>query len=132
MAVQTELNDCPFKTDRVKEIESVLDNVPVMNQSQLQDFALKMNYAIATGQLPSITAAEAAALKTISAKCIQDAPKQINLDATVKSEQIIMSFLQDNDKLLEVTNKRILKQSTLELEQLSRLDGFAANFLQAE
>ena len=121
----------PFENEvklaRREEIKAALSSVPPLGPAELAEFAVKMNWAAANG-LVQLTAQEHTALRTISQKCIPDAPKQINLNAKVQTEQVILQWLTVNDKLLESTNKRVKEQSAIELDSLTKLEGFKAAF----
>lgn len=115
------------KLSRKEEIEVALEQVDNLSPAQLAEFAVKLNLAAANGVI-QLTSQEHTALKTISQKCIPDAPKQINLNANIKTEQIILGWCETNTTLRDETNVRIKEQSAIELESLAGLDGFRDSF----
>ena len=115
------------KPSRRKEIESALQNLPALGPAELRDFAVKLTYAAANGII-QLTSQELTALKTIAQKSIPDAPKQINLNAKVQTEQVILTWLNNNQKNLGDTNRRIRKQSVIESKVVTSLQGFAETF----
>ncbi len=140
MGITKEVKECPDfvrdepgeKLTREQEISNTLSTLPDLSPEELARFALKMNYAVANGMLPPLTSQELATLRTISQKCIPDAPKQINLNASVKTEQVILTWLGSNTDLLAATKARVIEQSALEVEQLEGLGDFKANFTTGE
>lgn len=129
MGIEKNLEECPFDAEtRQEQIQKTLDDVPDMSSEELAVFAVKMNFAIANGLMPTLTAQEQASLRTLSQKSIPDAPKQINLTATFKPEQVILRYLDTNQDKLALTEKRVEKQAALEIEQLDNLGDFAQNF----
>jgi len=128
MAVVKEVKICPDFKERKAKIDSVLKEVNDLSQEELAMFATKMNYAAANGMLPTLNQQEQAALRTLSQKFIPEVPKQINLNAKVKTENVILGFLENNDRLLNNTKMRVIEQSAIEIEQLASLEDFAENF----
>ena len=128
MAVTKEVKTCPDFKERKQSIDAVLGEVNDLSQDELATFATKMNYAAANGMLPILNQQEQAALRTLSQKFIPEVPKQINLNAQVKTENVILGFLQNNDRLLSNTKMRVIEQSAIELDQLAKLEDFKGNF----
>lgn len=94
----TPLDQTAVNVERATEIMTALDSLPDLSSSDMAALATKINQAVMMGQL-TLKSNEAAALKTLSSKYIPDAPKQINLQANVKTENIIFGWLEDNESL---------------------------------
>ena len=99
------LPEAALNADRATEIQSALESLPDLSSADMAALATKVNQAVLMGQL-TLKSNEAAALKTLSSKYIPDAPKQINLQAEVKTESVILGWLQDNDSLREGALRR--------------------------
>lgn len=109
---------------REAQIEQALDGTPDMDREEIEDLAIKLNVATATGKhVP--TTVESVSLKILSQKFIKDAPKEIHLQAEVKTEQVIMNWLQQNGELAEVAEARALSLAPIQDAHYEVLDGFA-------
>ena len=83
-------------TSRAEQIKETISKVPDLTGEEMADFTVKMNHAIVLGEHKP-TSVEAASLKLLSSKFIPDAPKQINLNASVRTETVILKYLETND-----------------------------------
>lgn len=113
------LSQSAINLERATEIQTALDSLPDLSSSDMAALATKVNQAVLMGQL-TLKSNEAAALKTLSSKYIPDAPKQINLQAEVKTENIIFGWLEKNDSLrdsaLHRARESLSSITVLELE----------------
>ena len=92
------LDESVLGAERAAEIQTAIDFLPDLSPLEMADFVTKINHAVMLG-LITLTSNQTNALKTLSSKCIPDAPKQINLQAEVKTEAVILNWLQDNESL---------------------------------
>jgi hypothetical protein len=111
-------------SSREEQIEQVLEKVPDMDREEIGRLATNLNIATATGKhVP--TAVESASLKTLSTKFIPDAPKEVHVKAEVRTEQVIMNWLQQNGELAEAAEQRALSLAPIQDAHYEVLDGFA-------
>ncbi len=108
---------------RAKEIAAGLEELPDLEDNALASLAAKMNLAQALGVL-KLSSAEAASLKTLSQKYIPDSPKRIDLKATVKTESIIMHWLNSNDALRQASLSNTQIFEVEENDRTNQLEGF--------
>ncbi len=92
------LDESAINADRAIEIQTALSSLPDLSSADMASLVTKMNQAVMMGQLV-LTSNQTNALKTLSSKYIPDAPKQINLQAEVKTENIIFGWLENNQSL---------------------------------
>ena len=108
---------CPdFESDEFaesKKIENVLHALPDLSTEDMADFCIKMNQAIATGALV-LKPTQVSSLKLLSTKFIPDAPRQINIDAHVKTETVILGWLETNSSLQDAAEERAALQENSE------------------
>lgn len=102
---ERKLELCPFpdddKTlDRAREITDALGKMPDLSPGHMASLVTKMNHAVALGVI-ALKPQELTSLKTLSQKYIPDAPKQINLNAEVRTEQVILTWLNGNQDALQ-------------------------------
>ena len=98
--------------DRARDIKSALDSLPEMSDADMASLCTKMNMASTLGIIKP-TQAEANSLKTLSQKFIPDSPKRIDMTANVKTESIILHWLQTNQ-----SHKQSALSKTLEFEEI--------------
>jgi len=81
--------------DREQEIEDALESVEDMTPESIGDLCKKLHLAALTKGF-KLSKDEKESLKMLTQKCVPDAPKQINLDAKVRTESVILQFLEGN------------------------------------
>jgi hypothetical protein len=125
MSAKKELTTGAYNTSsREDQIQQALEDTPDMDREEIESLAIKLNVATAKGKhVP--TTVESVALKVLSQKFIKDAPKEIHLQAEVKTEQVIMNWLQQNGELASLAEQRAISQSPIQDAHYEVLEGFA-------
>ena len=90
---------------RAREITDAINKMPDLSADDMAALATKMNHAVALGAV-TLTNKESASLKILSQKFIPDAPKQINLNAEIKTEQVILGWLDGNQDALQAFQEK--------------------------
>ena len=85
---------------KAQTTSDLVQSLPDLPPSEMASLCTKMNQAVALGII-TLNSTQLACLKTLSSKYIPDSPKQINLNAKVQSEQIILNYLESNELLKE-------------------------------
>lgn len=109
---------------RQKQIAQVLDDTPLPDRQGIEEIVTKLNVAIVEGR-HTLKPAEAASLKLLSQKFIPDAPKELNIKAEVKTEQVIMSWLARNGELETLAETQALAMQPIQDAAYEMLEGFA-------
>jgi len=86
--------------ERAEVIAQALEELPDLSRTEMGALVTKMNHAAMIGSV-RLTSTEAHSLRILSQKFIPDAPKEIRLEATVKTEDVIIGYLRDSDRFLE-------------------------------
>lgn len=105
---------------RAKKIASAVEMVPDVSPDDLATICTKMNQVASLGMI-NFSPQELASLKTLSQKYIPDAPKQVNLNATVKTEQVIMGWLEGNQDALQKFQEKAIEVPFVEIVGLDEV-----------
>lgn len=109
---------------RQDQIQQVLDEEPLPDRIEIEELVTKLNIAIVKGK-HTLKPAEAASLRLLSQKFIPDAPKEIKVEAKIKTEQVIMGWLARNGELEEVAELKALTMAPIQDAHYEVLEGFA-------
>lgn len=97
-------NITPFKStktvSREEEIEAAVESINDLSLEEIGDLYIKLNRAAAEKGFV-FTKPEADAIKLMSQKTIPDVPKKIELNAHVRTESVILQYLEINDRAKE-------------------------------
>lgn len=109
---------------RPEQIEQALEEAKPLDRDEIAQLATMLNVLTATGKhVP--TSAESQSLRSLTTKFIPDAPKEVHLKAEIKTEQVIMSWLEQNGELATLAEQRAISQSPIQDAHYEVLEGFA-------
>lgn len=113
------INMTPFKTppaiSREEEIEEAIGKIEDIEPESISELCKKIHLAVIKHGF-IITKDERESLKLLSMKTIPDAPKEIHLDARVRTETTILNYLEHNKLAQEQNFNRISENVEHEID----------------
>lgn len=107
MSSEKTIKQPPFKNDddddpdltKSDVITKAIEGLPNLDPSAMGTLVTKINQAVVL-DLIHLNAGQLSCLRQLSTKYIPDAPKQIHLKAEIKTENVILGWLRDNEEFL--------------------------------
>lgn len=91
-----------------EHISEVIEQLPDLSPVVLGELYEKINRAVTLGYI-TLTTQQTQCLRTLSQKFIPDSPKQLNVNAKVQSESIIVEWLNTNNKAGEEAEQKAME-----------------------
>lgn len=105
-------------------IDVALDLVGDLTRREVEVLVTKLNVAVMRGFI-TLSSQESVSLKSLSTKFIPDAPKQLNIQAEVKTEQVILGWLDTNTDLSSAALRHAASLAPEQEQSYAMLEGFS-------